>query len=144
MIADAARRGSGSFSVVMIDLDGFKRLNDTLGHAIGDRVLVDVAGRLRAACGSGALAARVGGEEFVVAQACPPGEMDLLARRLCSAIASNPWHVTASLGVAGVAVGDPAADTRTVIERVIGAADMAMYEAKRAGGNQIRRSGAAA
>lgn len=143
LIADAARRGSGSFSVVMIDLDGFKRLNDTLGHAVGDRVLVDVAARLRTTCGSGAVAARVGGEEFVVAQACPPREMDILARRLCSAIASNPWRVTASLGVAGVAVQDSAGDTRTLIERVIAAADMAMYEAKRAGGNQIRLSDAA-
>jgi len=149
LITDAARRGSGSFSVVMIDLDGFKRINDTLGHAIGDRVLVDVAARLRDACGSGAIAARVGGEEFVVAQTCPPREMDLLARRLCSAIASNPWHVTASLGVAGVSrvsgvvAHDTAADARTLIERVIAAADMAMYEAKRAGGNQIRISDAA-
>ncbi|MEW5809492.1 MAG: GGDEF domain-containing protein [Actinomycetota bacterium] len=143
LITDAARRRSGSFSVVMIDLDGFKRLNDTLGHAIGDRVLVDVAGRLRAACGAGVISARVGGEEFVVAQACPPREMEMLARRLCSAIAANPWRVTASLGVAGVAVQDPSADTRTLIERVIAAADMAMYEAKRAGGNQIRQSDAA-
>ncbi|MBB2989395.1 diguanylate cyclase (GGDEF)-like protein [Mycolicibacterium iranicum] len=144
LLADVAHGGSGSFSVVMIDLDRFKRLNDTLGHAVGDRVLVDVAGRLREACGPGVIAARVGGEEFVVAQACPPREMEMLARRLCSAIASNPWHVTASLGVAGVSVQDPAADARTVIERVITAADMAMYEAKRAGGNQIRQSEAAA
>ncbi|MEH3139059.1 MAG: GGDEF domain-containing protein [Mycobacterium kyogaense] len=141
--AHALISDAGCISVVMIDLDGFKRLNDTLGHAIGDRVLVDVADRLRTACGPDVIAARVGGEEFVVAQACLPSEMDLLARRLCSAIASNPWHVTASLGVAGGAVADPAADTRTVIERVIAAADMAMYEAKRAGGNQIRRSAAA-
>ncbi len=143
LITDAARRGSGSFSVVVIDLDGFKRLNDTLGHAVGDRVLVDVSARLRAVCASGAIAARVGGEEFVVARACPPREMDMLARRLCTAIASNPWHVTASLGVAGVPVQDPAADTRALIDRVFAAADMAMYEAKRAGGNQIRRSDAA-
>ncbi|MFB1295968.1 diguanylate cyclase domain-containing protein [Mycobacterium sp. pW049] len=144
LIADAAMGGSGSFSVVMIDLDRFKRLNDTLGHVVGDRVLVDVAERLRAACGPGVIVARVGGEEFAVAQACPPREMDMLARRLCTAIAANPWRATASLGVAGVAVQDPARDTRTVIERVIAAADMAMYEAKRAGGNQIRQSSAAA
>lgn len=144
LIADAAQNGSGSFSVVMIDLDRFKRLNDTLGHAVGDRVLVDVADRLRAAGGPGVITARVGGEEFIVAQACPPREMELLARRLCAAIASNPWHVTASLGVAGIAVHDATTDARAVIERVIAAADMAMYEAKRAGGNQIRQSEAAA
>lgn len=144
LVADAARRGLGSFSVVMIDLDGFKRLNDTLGHAVGDRVLVDVAERLRAASGPGVIAARVGGEEFVVAQASPPREMEMLARRLCSAIASNQWGVTASLGIAGVKVTDANSDTRELIERVFAAADMAMYEAKRAGGNQIRQSTAAA
>lgn len=144
LVADGARQGSGSFSIVVIDLDGFKRLNDTLGHAVGDQVLVDVAERLRSASGSGVITARVGGEEFAVAQASPPREMEMLARRLCSAIASNQWGVTASLGIAGVTVTDPRADTATLIERVFAAADMAMYEAKRAGGNQIRQSSAAA
>lgn len=144
LIADSAGRGSGSFSVVMIDLDGFKRLNDTLGHAVGDQVIIEVAATLREVSGPGILAARVGGEEFLVAQASPPREMEMLARRLCSAIAANPWGVTASLGVAGITVRQPGTDTRTLIERVIAAADMAMYEAKRAGGNQIRQSGAAA
>ncbi|MDG4663445.1 GGDEF domain-containing protein [Mycobacterium sp. 236(2023)] len=144
LVADAARKGSGSFSIVVIDLDRFKRLNDTLGHPTGDRVLVDVAERLRAATGPGVVTARVGGEEFVVAQASPPHEMEMLARRLCSAIAANQWGVTASLGIAGVTVTDPDADTGMLIERVFAAADMAMYEAKRAGGNQTRKSTAAA
>lgn len=144
LVADAGRRGSGSFSIVVIDLDGFKRLNDTLGHAVGDQVLVDVAARIRSASGSGAITARVGGEEFAVVQASPPREMEMLARRLCSAIAANQWGVTASLGIAGVTVTDSRADARALIERVFAAADMAMYEAKRAGGNQIRQSSAAA
>lgn len=143
MIAEAARRGSGSFSVVMVDLDGFKSLNDTLGHAVGDEVLVTVAATLREVCGPGVITARVGGEEFVVAQASPPGDMELLARRLCVAIAANRWGVTGSLGVAGITVRDLEADPGTVIERVVASADMAMYEAKRAGGNQIRQATAA-
>lgn len=142
LIADAAARGSGSFSVVMIDLDGFKTLNDTLGHTVGDRVIVEVATTLRSVSGHGVITARVGGEEFLVAQAAPPRDMELLARRLCSAIAANRWGVTASLGVAGVTVRDPDADPRLLIERVVASADMAMYEAKRAGGNQIRQAAA--
>ena len=144
LIADAARGGSASFTVVMIDLDGFKQLNDTRGHAVGDQVLVEVATRIREVGGRGVIAARVGGEEFLVAQASPPRQVEMLARRLCSAIAENPWGVTASLGIAGVTVPDTTQDVRTLIEGVIAEADMAMYEAKRAGGNQIRRSTAAA
>ena len=148
LISDAARTGAASFSVVMIDLDGFKRINDTQGHAVGDRVIVEVATRIREVVGSSGLAARVGGEEFLVAQATPPREVEMLARRLCSAIAASPWGITASLGIAGAtvsgAVDGATADIRTLVEAVIANADMAMYEAKRAGGNQIRQSAAAA
>lgn len=102
-----------------------------------------MAATLREVCGPGVITARVGGEEFVVAQASPPGDMELLARRLCVAIAANRWGVTGSLGVAGITVRDLEADPGTVIERVVASADMAMYEAKRAGGNQIRQATAA-
>ncbi|WP_167106807.1 diguanylate cyclase [Mycobacterium sp. DL592] len=144
LIAGAARGGLASFSVVMIDLDGFKQLNDSLGHAVGDQVLIDVATRIREVGGRGVIAARVGGEEFLLAQASPPRQVEMLARRLCSTIADNPWGVTASLGIAGATVPDTTQDFRTLIEGVIAEADMAMYEAKRAGGNQIRRSTAVA
>lgn len=145
LIADGVRGGSPMhLSVVMIDLDGFKRLNDTLGHAVGDQVLVEVAATIQAVGGPGVLAARVGGEEFLIAQASSAREVEMLARRLCAAIAANPWGVTASLGIADVTVTNGAEDIRTVIEGLIAEADMAMYEAKRAGGNQIRRSSAAA
>ena len=148
LISDAARSGAASFSVVMIDLDGFKRINDTQGHAVGDRVIVEVATKIREIIGPTGLAARVGGEEFLVAQAMPPREVEMLARRLCSAIAATPWRIRASLGIAGTTVNGAAngatGDLRTLVEAVIANADMAMYEAKRAGGNQIRQSTAAA
>lgn len=143
LLRGGLRRGPVCFSVVMIDLDGFKRLNDTLGHAVGDQILVEVAATIQEVGGPGVLAARVGGEEFVIAQASPAREVEMLARRLCAAIAANAWGVTASLGIADVTVTDPAEDVRAVIEGAIAAADMAMYEAKRAGGNQIRQSAAA-
>lgn len=144
LISQAVRRGAVSFSVVLIDLDGFKRLNDTRGHAVGDQVIVEVAARIREVSGPGVIAARIGGEEFLVAQATQPREVELLARRLCSAIAATPWGVTASLGNAGITVTDAAGVIGALVERVVANADMAMYEAKRAGGNQIRQSTAAA
>ncbi|WP_328350800.1 GGDEF domain-containing protein [Mycobacterium sp. NBC_00419] len=140
----SAPGGLASFSVVMIDLDGFKQLNDTRGHAVGDQVLVEVATRIRDVGGRDLIAARVGGEEFLVAQASPPRQAEMLARSLCSAIASSPWGVTASLGIAGVTATDAAQDVRGLIEGLIAEADMAMYAAKRAGGNQIRQFTAAA
>ena len=141
LISDAARTGAASFSVVMIDLDGFKRINDTQGHAVGDRVIVEVATRIREVVGSSGLAARVRGEEFLVDEATPPREVEMLARRLCSALAASQWVITASLGIAGTtvngAVDEGPADIRPLVEAVIRYADMAMYEAKRRGGDAV-------
>lgn len=61
-----ARCASGEFAIAMLDLDGFKPVNDRFGHAAGDGVLVMLANRLRAACGSGDHVARIGGDEFAI------------------------------------------------------------------------------
>lgn len=126
------------FTVVMIDLDGFKRVNDTLGHPTGDAILVDVAEGLREASGDDAVIARVGGEEFLVAEVCAENRLGAGAERLRATIADNPWEVTASLGSATVRLSGAEPSTRVLIERLVHAADAAMYEAKRAGGNQVR------
>jgi diguanylate cyclase (GGDEF)-like protein len=132
------------FTVVMLDLDGFKKVNDTRGHAAGDRILITVADSLRRASRPGALVARVGGEEFLVAETTPASEARTTAERLRRAVADTPWRVTASVGVASVTLFSIDGDTtRRMIEHLVDAADAAMYEAKRAGGNQIRHSGAA-
>jgi diguanylate cyclase (GGDEF)-like protein len=126
-------------SVIMMDLDGFKQVNDSRGHTTGDRVLVEVADRLRHATRGRAVIARIGGEEFLIAEMTQPGEGQTLAERLRKEIAAIPWGATASVGVASIGRDDIAdLDIRAVIDRLVDAADAAMYEAKRAGGNQMR------
>jgi diguanylate cyclase (GGDEF)-like protein len=135
----AANERALCLSVVMVDLDHFKRINDTYGHATGDRILVAVADNLRRIGGDGTVVARVGGEEFLVAETIGTREALTIAETLRLAIAATPWGVTASLGVSGIRLssGNENLDRQT-IERLVETADAAMYEAKRAGGNQVR------
>ncbi|MDP7706197.1 GGDEF domain-containing protein [Mycobacterium sp. TY815] len=137
------RELSARLVVTMIDLDRFKFLNDQHGHSAGDAALVAVARALRECTDDTALLARVGGEEFVIADFCDPDEVQRRAQRLCDAIAALPFGLTASVGTAGadrqpVAALDARAafDDRTSLHELICAADAAMYVAKRRGGNQ--------
>jgi diguanylate cyclase (GGDEF)-like protein len=126
-------------SLIMLDLDRFKEVNDTRGHPTGDRILVAVADTLRHATGGRAVVARVGGEEFVVAAMTHRGEAAAIAERLREAVAAIPRGTTASVGVASITRSSKL-DARDVIAQLIDAADSAMYMAKRAGGNQIRHA----
>lgn len=135
-----AQRHNRPLAVVLIDIDYFKQLNDTMGHAVGDKVLVALARAVSAGLRAEDLFCRYGGEEFIVALA----ETDragaaAAAERLRAAIAAIavehegvPCHVTASFGVASF--GDPARDT---IDGVIHAADLALYRAKAMGRNRV-------
>lgn len=131
-------RESGRFlSVMFIDLDHFKRLNDRYGHVVGDRVLEAFASVLQATVREGDLAARYGGEEFVVVLPDESAEgagviaarlSEALARRPMAHVGSEPIHVTVSIGI--VCSND--ADFRTANE-LIDAADQSMYRVKRGG-----------
>ncbi|WP_445169773.1 GGDEF domain-containing protein [Mycolicibacterium sp. Dal123E01] len=138
LLRHADYRSRPYFTVVMIDLDGFKRLNDTLGHPTGDKVLVAVADSLRHVSGSNTAIARVGGEEFLFAQLSTLEEARASTEELRMAIAAVPWGVTASLGLAATVIRAPALKPLELIEWLIAQADAAMYQAKRSGGNQIR------
>ena len=133
-----ARRRTARFAVLFLDVDDFKAINDTLGHAAGDRLLVDLALRLRSALRVGDIAARVGGDEFLLLfdEVASKEAALVIAERLNQAlrmpysIGTGRRIVTASLGVA---VGPDGLHTA---DAVVAAADSAMYEAKRRGGGR--------
>ena len=118
-------------ALLLVDLDDFKKVNDSLGHQVGDTLLVAVAGRLQAACPTSATIARLGGDEFAVL--LPDTGVDValkLADRACQDIAA-PYPgfrlpITASIGVSEIAA----------VESALRQADLAMYAAKAAGRNR--------
>jgi diguanylate cyclase (GGDEF)-like protein/PAS domain S-box-containing protein len=123
---------------LMIDLDRFKAVNDTLGHQIGDELLIMVADRLRTVCSANETVGRLGGDEFgVVVHNLPdPGYVDHLALSIIDAL-SAPYQVeTHSLHI-GASVGSALAplDGRSV-RTLIRCADLAMYRAKDSGGGR--------
>jgi diguanylate cyclase (GGDEF)-like protein len=117
--------------VCLIDLDGFKQVNDTQGHAVGDAVLLAVAQALRGAVRESDTVARLGGDEFIVLTTAPPPP-EQLADRLRRAVArvGREHGVTASIGVA-IGTSDESA------EQLLHRADSAMYRAKVAGGDRV-------
>lgn len=138
-----ARDDAATVGLILVDLDGFKRVNDTRGHAAGDALLVAVSDVLRrCAADLDAITARFGGEEFVVLGTLDTAAADDLAERVRTDVAALPDALTVSIGVAGSAVAG-AADTeiRPILDRLVDAADDAMYDAKRSGGNRVRHSG---
>ena len=133
------REGPSYLGAAMIDLDKFKRLNDTHGHSTGDKALVAVAGALRLVCPQTTMVARFGGEEFVVADIYHTDDLHGIAEQLRIAVAATGYPITASIGIVSVPLGasfDPA--ERELIDDLVNVADTAMYAAKRAGGNQSR------
>ena len=133
------REGPSYLVVAMIDLDNFKRLNDTHGHSIGDKALIEVAGALRLTCPPTSIIARFGGEEFVVADTYRTDDINDVAEKWRRAVADISYRVTASIGIASAPLRvsfDPA--ERELIDDLVNHADTAMYAAKRAGGNQSR------
>jgi len=124
-------RSYQAFSLLMIDVDHFKRVNDTLGHDAGDAVLADVARVLAANLRGEDLVCRWGGEEFVgVVFSNDPVVVLAAAERIRSAVSSQvecgEFPVTVSIGVAHC-------DGRTPVERLLKVADVALLQAKRSG-----------
>jgi diguanylate cyclase (GGDEF)-like protein len=136
-----ARDAGTTISLVLVDLDGFKRINDTRGHTAGDKLLIAVSDILRRHADGDSVAARFGGEEFVIAGNVADGEAVALADRVRQDVAALPDSITVSVGAATAHVGDiPDVDVRALLDRLVEAADTAMYDAKRAGGNRVQLS----
>ncbi|RZU54231.1 diguanylate cyclase (GGDEF)-like protein [Krasilnikovia cinnamomea] len=135
----AVRHGS-SFALLLLDVDHFKTINDTYGHPAGDRVLVEIARRLKDACRGTDVVARYGGEEFaVLVTSTVPDGLDCLAERLRDRIGSTPIRVDGRTAVGvTVSVGAAALPPHAVSpDQVVKAADNALYGAKRAGRNRV-------
>jgi diguanylate cyclase (GGDEF)-like protein len=134
--------GSAVLAIVMVDLDAFKRVNDTAGHAAGDQTLIAIANILRRTRRSDSITARIGGEEFVVAVVGAEQAAIGMAERLRRQIAATSWNVTASVGVAAESLARvPETGVRAFVQDLVEAADRAMYKAKRAGGDQVYVAG---
>ena len=134
------RRSGEQIAVLMLDLDRFKQVNDTLGHTAGDQMVRQVADRLRALLRDSDTVARIGGDEFAIIQARPRGEADV--RRLCERIIDTigePFMLGDREARVGVSIGavfaGPEATSATDLLRK---ADITMYRAKAAGRDCFR------
>ena len=135
---DRAARDTGRVAVLFVDLDGFKTINDGLGHTVGDELLAAVAARFRGCLAAGDTAARLGGDEFAFLIEDVEDDLDLehTAQRLLDEL-KPPFHigvrdvfVRASLGIARARPGDD-------YDQLLRNADLAMYAAKRHGKNRF-------
>lgn len=129
------QRHGSDLAVLFIDLDGFKAINDTLGHAAGDALLKHLAGRLRNALREGDKIGRLGGDEFAIIQfgIGQPQEATVLAQRLIDAIQA-PFSIDGQNLVVGASIGIALAEgDYQDAAQLLRAADLAMYRAKTEG-----------
>jgi two-component system cell cycle response regulator len=139
MMAGVENRGK-PLAVLLIDVDHFKRINDTHGHGVGDEILRSLADRMTGNLRNVDMVARIGGEEFVVVM--PDTNLSVAGRvagRLLEKVADPPFEVTEALSLPvtisiGVAMRDDVGDT---IETFLARADAALYKAKDMGRNQM-------
>ncbi|MAF02567.1 MULTISPECIES: putative bifunctional diguanylate cyclase/phosphodiesterase [Herbaspirillum] len=137
---EVARRNGKPFAVLFMDLDGFKAINDSLGHAVGDGLLVAVAQRIRACIRGEDMVARIGGDEFVVVMSnlSTPEVVEQLSEnilaelRLDFQIEDATLRVTSSIGIAVYP------NSGESVDALMKNADAAMYEAKQSGRNTYR------
>jgi two-component system cell cycle response regulator len=139
---EEARRSGTPLGLVALDLDRFKLVNDTYGHAAGDALLIAASQSIQNALGPTDVVGRDGGEEFLVVSSRPPDSLAALAESIRGAVAAEPvalgdlqLPVTASLGCASL---HPGAD----LNRLLRAADEALYAAKRNGRNRVETASA--
>ena len=141
-----ARRDRTRLVCLMLDVDHFKRVNDTYGHAAGDVVLRELAQRIESQVRASDVAARYGGEEFVIL--LPNTNVDAaqrLAERIRAEIGGSPIAlpcgesvtITASIGIAEVAPTNADRDLKTLGDSLVARADVALYAAKSAGRDRV-------
>jgi diguanylate cyclase (GGDEF)-like protein len=139
-LAAQTRRDGGGFALLLIDLDGFKKVNDTLGHDAGDALLIDIASRLLGAVREADRVARVGGDEFAILLpgVQNPTGVERLCQRIIENSAAKPFfngdETKVGVGI-GIALFPDHGQTQ---EEIYKSADLALYDAKRSGRNTWR------
>ena len=132
------RRHKHALSCAMIDVDGFKRINDTFGHAAGDALLQHIGALLRATLRASDLSARLGGDEFVALM--PETNIDgaiVLGERLLSRLAARPLTALDQAISATLSIGVASADGAQSLEELLARADAALYRSKNEGRNRV-------
>ncbi|WP_436530506.1 diguanylate cyclase domain-containing protein [Actinoplanes sp. HUAS TT8] len=130
---EAAEAHPGSVALLLVDLDGFKAVNDTHGHQAGDLLLAGVAEKLRQSVRSGDLVARLGGDEFaVLLRECTVRDAEQTAQRILRSMA-DPIDVGGVQVRAGASIGIACAEERDDVRTLLHDADMAMYASKHQG-----------
>ena len=132
----ARARGAGGYAVLFVDLDDFKTVNDSLGHAAGDELLREMTTRLRTCLREGDTAARLGGDEFAILLEDVAGDDHCtdIARRLLEAMAL-PFHIGGTEVTTGASIGIAVGNAASP-EDLMRNADLALYDAKNAGKNR--------
>lgn len=132
-----ARRGSPS-SLVLLDLDNFKVVNDSLGHAAGDRILVELAKLLVATVRPGDIVARLGGDEFLVLlEGIPVDAGRATAERIRQTVDDQRFQIGERIFDLGISAGVVPIDSRLDASSILAAADAALYAAKEKGRNRV-------
>ncbi|MFC5547744.1 diguanylate cyclase domain-containing protein [Massilia aerilata] len=138
-LVNRSRRDKGAFTLLLIDLDGFKKVNDTLGHLVGDDVLKEAARRLQASLRGGELLARLGGDEFglLIEGTIARTDLEKLGRRLIDSLSPRLHHRLAD-GAVGASIGVSCfPHNGDDIDALTEAADGALYRSKEGGRGMV-------
>ncbi|MDO8484075.1 MAG: GGDEF domain-containing protein, partial [Candidatus Limnocylindrales bacterium] len=135
----AAARSGKPLAVMYLDVDNFKKINDSLGHAAGDELLRSIAGRLRTCLRSVDTPSRLGGDEFAVLLENVGASTEALqvAERIRTSMA-EPFPLASPAVEVRLSIGLAVAETSDTAEQIVRGADVAMYAAKREGGGRVR------
>lgn len=139
--AQAARAASTPLSLMVLDIDHFKRINDTHGHVVGDGVLCQLCSVAQEAVGASVTFGRVGGEEFAgLGESTAKAQMLELAERVRQATEAHPFSIEAKRLTVTVSIGvaEYVMNPEESVERLYERADTKLYEAKKGGRNQVR------
>lgn len=144
-IIQLAKRSEGECSLIFLDVDKFKHINDSYGHNVGDQVLAHMAKIIVANIRANDVVGRLGGEEFaVMLPNTELAEAQILAERLRKYVAERPldidgkkYHITISIGIASYKSNGIRVDDMEIIDSLLRKADAAMYKAKKSGRNKV-------